>query len=145
MTSSQDAALTTLLSEAKTIALVGHSPKPQRPSYQIAQYLRSVGYQVYPSHPAVKEIDGHQVHASLADLPGPVDIVNVFRRAEALPGIVQEVLDLQVAKGAASQAPAIWAQLGVIHPEAEAIASAAQLHLVMDRCIKIDHQRLIDH
>ncbi len=135
MTTSSDAVLKTILREAKTIALVGHSPKPQRPSYQIAQYLRSVGYQVYPIHPAVKEIEGHQVYASLADLPGPVDIVNVFRRAEFLPGITEEAI--------AIQAPTLWAQLDVIHPEAEALASAAQLNLVMDRCIKIEHQRLI--
>jgi len=82
MSQLSDAALKTLLTASKTIALVGHSPKPQRPSYQIAQYLRAAGYQVYPIHPAVKEIDGHQVYASLAELPGPVDIVNVFRRSE---------------------------------------------------------------
>ncbi len=130
-----DDALTTILGEAKAIALVGHSPKPQRPSYQIAQYLRSVGYLVYPIHPAVKEIDGHQVYASLGDLPGPVDIVNVFRRAEFLPGITAEAI--------AIQAPTLWAQLEVTHPEAETLASAAQLNLVMDRCIKIEHQRLM--
>lgn len=143
MTLSTDAALKTILSEAKTIALVGHSPKPQRPSYQIAQYLRSVGYQVYSIHPAVKEIDGHRVYVSLVELPGPVDIINVFRRAEALPGIVREVLDLQAAEGTKAKASAIWAQLGVIHAEAETIAATAQLKLVMDRCIKIDHQRLL--
>lgn len=138
-----DDALTTILREAKAIALTIHSPNPDRPSYQIAQYLRTLGYQVYPIHPAVKEIDGHRCYASLAEVPGPVDIVNVFRRAEALPGIVQEVLDLQASYGAGVKAPTLWAQLGVTHPEAETIASAAQLNLVMDRCIKIEHQRLI--
>ncbi len=144
MTLATDAALKVILSQAKAIALVGHSPKPQRPSYQIAQYLRSVGYQVYPIHPAVKAIDGHRVYASLADLPGPVDIVNVFRRAEFLPGIVEEVIAKQASFGIAIQAPVVWAQLGVSHPEAAAIAATAQLHLVMDRCIRSEHQRLID-
>lgn len=130
-----DAVMKTILSEATTIALVGHSPKPQRPSYQIAQYLRSVGYQVYPIHPAVKNIGGHRVYGSLAELPGPVDIVNVFRRAEFLPGIAEEAI--------AIQAPTLWAQLGVTHPSVAAIAAAAQLNLVMDRCIQIEHQRLL--
>lgn len=135
MSSLNDAKLHRILDQAQTIALVGHSPKPQRPSYQIAQYLRAVGYQVYPIHPAAKEIDGHRVYASLDDLPGPVDIVNVFRRAEFLPEIVEAAI--------AIQAPMVWAQVGVTHPAAAAMAAAAQLNLMMDRCIKIEHQRLL--
>lgn len=135
MSSLNEATLHRILDQAQTIALVGHSPKPQRPSYQIAQYLRAVGYQVYPIHPAAKEIDGHRVYASLEDLPGPVDIVNVFRRAEFLPEIVEAAI--------AIQAPMVWAQVGVTHPAVAAIAAAAQLNLMMDRCIKIEHQRLL--
>lgn len=130
-----DDTLSRILRETRAIALVGHSPKPQRPSYQIAQFLRSVGYQVYPIHPAVKEIDGHTCYASLAELPVSVDLVNVFRRAEFLPGIVQEAIDIS--------APTVWAQLDVSHPEAETLATAANLNLVMDRCIKIDYLRLL--
>lgn len=130
-----DDALSRILRGTKAIALVGHSPKPQRPSYQIAQFLRRVGYQVYPIHPAVKEIDGQPCYASLAELPAPVDLVNVFRRAEFLPGIVQEAIEIK--------APTVWAQLDVIHPEAETLATAAKLNLVMDRCIKIEYLRLL--
>lgn len=140
-----DNVLKSILTEAKTIALTIHSPKPERPSYQIAQYLRNVGYQIYPIHPAVGEIDGQAVYASLADLPGPVDIVNVFRRAEALPGVVQEVIDWRASLGAGpGQAPVIWAQLGVVNGEADALATEAGLVLVSDRCIKIEHQRRLD-
>jgi uncharacterized protein len=130
-----DDALITILREAKAIALTIHSPKPDRPSYQIAQFLRRIGYRVYPIHPALAEIDGHRVYPSLADLPGPVDIVNVFRRSEFLPSIVEEAI--------AIQAPTVWAQLGVSHPGAEAIAQAAQINLVMDRCIKLEYLRLM--
>jgi uncharacterized protein len=138
-----DDALITILREARAIALTIHSPKPDRPSYQIAQFLRSIGYRVYPIHPALAEIDGHRVYPSLADLPGPVDIVNVFRRSEFLPSIVEEAI--------AIPAPTVWAQLGVVYPEAEAIAqpasfgiaTAAGINLIMDRCIKLEYLRLM--
>lgn len=145
MTLAPNDRLKSILDGAKTIALTIHSPKPERPSYQIAQYLRSVGYQVYPIHPAVEAIDGQPVYASLADLPGPVDIVNVFRRAEALPGVVQAVIDGRASLSSAlGQAPVIWAQLGVVHGEADALATEAGLVLVSDRCIMVEHQRLLD-
>ncbi|MGB7413728.1 MAG: CoA-binding protein, partial [Thermosynechococcaceae cyanobacterium] len=78
----KDQALRYLLTYAKVIAVVGHSEKSHRDSYQVAQYLREVGYEVYPINPRVDEIDGHLSYASLQDVPAPVDIVNVFRRAE---------------------------------------------------------------
>jgi len=132
--SNQDAALRDILQRARVIAVVGHSDKPQRTSYQIARYLRDAGYRVIPVNPTVNRIEGEISYPSLAQIPEKVDIVNVFRRAEHLP----EVLNQAVAVGAS----AVWGQLGVIHPEAGDIIAAHDLLLVMDRCIKVEHARL---
>ncbi len=131
----QDAAIQSLLQQAKVIAVVGHSDKPSRISYQIGEFLRSQGYTVYPVNPSVAEIAGQPSYPSLADVPEPVDIVNVFRRSDYLPEVVTEAI--------AIQAKAIWAQLGVKHPQAIQLADTANLDFVMNRCIKIEHQRLI--
>lgn len=130
-----DATLRDLLAGARVIAVVGHSANPARPSYQIAAYLRQQGYTVYPVNPTVPSIDGHQSYPSLADLPEPVDIVDVFRRAEHLPALVQEAT--------AIGARAVWGQVGVAHPRAAQIAEEAGIALVMDRCIKVEHRRLL--
>ncbi len=130
-----DATLRNLLAGARVIAIVGHSANPARPSYQIAAYLRQQGYTVYPVNPTVPSIDDHQSYPSLADLPEPVDIVDVFRRAEHLPGVVEEAIE--------AGAKAVWGQLGVTHPRAAQIAEEAGIDLVMDRCIKIEHRRLL--
>lgn len=134
-----DAALRSHLARAKTIAVVGHSDKPQRPSYQIAQYLRQVGYRVYPVNPAIATIDGEPSYPSLAsvtavNVPGPIDIVTVFRRSEAVPEIVNDAI--------AVGAKLIWLQQGIVHIEAAAKAESAGIPTVMDRCIKIEYQRL---
>lgn len=131
----EDAALRRLLAEAQVIAVVGHSDDPSRTSYQIAAYLRRAGYTVYPVNPTVQTIDGQPCYPSLADVPGPVDIVDVFRRSEFLPGVTQEAI--------ASGAKAVWGQLGVSHPDAAQLAEEAGLPLVMNRCIKVDHMRLL--
>ncbi len=123
-----------LLTEAQVIAVVGHSDNPERTSYRIAHYLREAGYTVYPVNPAVDTIDGERSYASLAEVPEPIDIVDVFRRAEHLPGIVQEAI--------AVGAKAVWGQLGVAHPDALRLADEAGLALVMDRCIKTEHLRV---
>lgn len=129
-----DTALRDLLKSTRVIAVVGHSDKPHRTSYQIAQYLRRVGYTVYPVNPQVSSIDGQQSYAALADIPEPIDIVNVFRQAEFLPGVVDEAI--------AAGAKAVWGQLGVDHHEAVEKADAAGIELVMDLCIKVEHGRL---
>ncbi len=126
--------LRSLLTEAQVIAVVGHSDNPERTSYRIAHYLREAGYTVYPVNPAVDTIDGEPSYPSLAEVPEPIDIVNVFRRAEHLPGIVQEAI--------AVGAKAVWGQLDVTHPEALRLADEAGLALVMDRCIKTEHLRV---
>jgi uncharacterized protein len=129
-----DAALRDVLLQAKTIAVVGHSDRPNRPSYQIAQFLRQAGYVVYPVNPAVTSIDGQPCYASLADVPVPIDIVNVFRRSEQLPGVAEEAI--------AIHAGTFWAQLGLSHPDAAKRAIEAGLNVVMDACIKIEYLRL---
>jgi len=122
-----------LLADAQTVAVVGHSDKPNRTSYQIAAYLRRAGYTVYPVNPTVTTIDGERSYAGLADLPVTPDIVNVFRRAEHLAGVVQDAK--------AINAPLVWGQLGVMSDAAA--AAAHDIALVMDRCIKVEHLRLL--
>lgn len=123
-----------LLINAKVIAVVGHSDKPNRTSYQIAQFLRNVGYIVYPVNPQVKEIDSQPSYPSLKEIPEPVDIVNIFRRSEYLSEIVNEAIDIN--------AKTIWAQLGVFDEVAAQKALNAGLNVVMDACIKVEYLRL---
>lgn len=133
-----DAAMSDVLRQARTIAVVGHSDNPGRTSYQIAQFLRQVGYTVFPVNPLLTQIDGEVCYASLADVPQPIDIVNVFRRSEFLPGVVAEAITVK--------ARAVWAQLGVEDAAAMQQALDAGLSMAMDRCIKVEYWRLgIDH
>lgn len=134
MTTYPEAWLHDLLAAARTIAVVGHSDKPYRDSYLIARYLRAAGYVVYPVNPNLHTINGEQVYSDLRQVPDRIDIVNVFRRAEHLPAVVEEAI--------AVGARAVWGQFGVMHAEAEARAQAAGLAVVVDRCIKVEHQRL---
>ena len=124
-----------LLESAKVIAVVGYSNDPTRTSYQIGKFLKQVGYTVYPVNPTVSEIDGEKVYATLADVPEPIDIVDVFRRSEYLAGVVDEAI--------AAQAKAVWAQLGVFDNDAAAKAEAAGLTMVMDTCIKVSYNQLM--
>ncbi len=133
--SHNDTALRDLLTSAHVIAVVGHSDRHSRTSYQIAAYLRRMGYKVYPVNPKISSVDGEPSYASLADVPEPIDIVNVFRRSEHLANVVEQAL--------AVHAKAVWAQLGVESHSAEIIAEAAHLPMVMDTCIKVAHQRLL--
>jgi hypothetical protein len=128
-----DNAMRDMLTNAKVIAVVGHSDKPERTSYQIAQFLRGVGYTVYPVNPMVSEIDGQPSYPSLKDVPEPVDIVNVFRRSEYLPEIVDEAI--------AVNAKAVWAQLGVSDEPSAQKALDAGLNVVMNACIKVEYLR----
>lgn len=125
-----------ILQAATSVAIVGFSPNVARASYFVATYLRQdTDYRLYFVNPvaAGQEVLGHTVHASLADLPEVPDIVDVFRKASDLPGIVDEV----VAVGA----PVLWVQLGIINDAAAADARARGLTTVTDRCIKIEHAR----
>ncbi|NET08852.1 MAG: CoA-binding protein [Symploca sp. SIO2B6] len=130
-----------ILAQANAIAVVGHSHKPSRPSYQIAHFLRSVGYRVYPVNPVIKQIDGQPCYASLAEVPEPVDIVNVFRRSEYLPAIVADMVCLRHTKGL-EQHQTLWTQLGICNTEAAQSAKEAGLTVFMDICIKLEYLRL---
>ena len=116
-----------MLQRVKTIAVVGLSPKPERPSFSVARAMQGFGYHIVPVRPAVNEVLGEKAYARLADIPFPVDLVNVFRESAAIPGVVEECL--------AIGAPAIWIQEGIVHKEAAAKARDAGLAVVMDRCI----------
>jgi predicted CoA-binding protein len=127
-----------ILNTVKTIAMVGISPKDNRPSYFAFKYLLERGYRMIPVNPgqAGKEILGQKVYARLADVPEPIDMVDVFRAAQHVPAVVMEALALAPRPGV------IWMQLGVRHDEAAATAEAAGVKVVMNRCPKIEYGRL---
>lgn len=127
--------LAELLRGARRIAVVGLSPKPHRDSHRIARYLLEHGYEVVPVYPREDEILGQKVYRRVQDIPGGVDLVDVFRRSEELPGVVEEAL--------AAKAPALWFQLDCINEDAAARATAAGATVVMDRCIMVDHRALL--
>lgn len=125
-----------LLERARTIAMVGCSPKPDRDSYQVAAYLQAAGYRVIPVNPVADEILGERAYPDLASIPPEIeiDIVDVFRRPEHIPAVVGAVLE----RGAG----ALWLQLGCAEPESEQRAADAGLDVVSDRCIKVEHRRI---
>ena len=133
-----DIFLRDLLTRTKVIALVGVSANPVRASYFVARYLGLRGFQVVPVNPAYagQELFGQTVRGSLAEISEPVDMVDIFRRPEAVPEIVDDAIRLLPVLRT------IWMQVGVSHPEATKIAEAAGLDVVQDRCPKIEHQRL---
>ncbi|HEY5636410.1 MAG TPA: CoA-binding protein [Burkholderiales bacterium] len=130
-----DDELRALLRGAKRIAVVGLSPKPDRPSHRIARRLIDWGYEVVPVRPALAEVLGRKAYARLADVPGTVDLVDVFRA----PGEIGPIVDDCIARGL----PALWLQEGVVNALEAARARAAGITVVMDRCISVDHRRLL--
>ncbi|MCZ8545196.1 CoA-binding protein [Mesorhizobium qingshengii] len=127
-----------ILNSVKTIAMVGASANDVRPSYFVLKYLLAKGFSVFPINPgqAGKEILGQMTYARLADIPQPIDMVDIFRAATAVPGVVDEVLRLDPLP------KVIWMQLGVRHDEAAARAEAAGIKVVMNRCPKIEYGKL---
>jgi predicted CoA-binding protein len=124
-----------ILSSFRRIAVVGLSDDPRRPSYGVARYLRRVGYEIIPVNPNLTAWEDLPCYASLRDIPGPIEVVDIFRRSE----LVDQVVDDAIAVGA----HAVWMQDGVINERAAARARAAGLLVVMDRCTLRDHQSLI--
>lgn len=124
-----------LLKKSKNIAVVGLSDSPLRPSYGVSAYMQSHGYHIIPVNPAIKGALGEKAVPTLADVQGTIDIVDVFRRSEFVPEIVDEAIRLKV--------PAIWLQEGVIHEEAAEKARKAGIFVVMDLCILKEHRRRI--
>jgi predicted CoA-binding protein len=127
-------AIRDLLQTSRVIALVGHSDRKDRDSYQIAQFLRRVGYTVYPVNPLIDSVDGHTSYARLQDIPESVDIVDVFRGRRHIPGIVEDAI--------AIGARAVWTQLGLEHEAAADLAIANGVDIIMNRCTKVEYMRL---
>ncbi len=121
-----------LLKRAKTIAVVGLSSSPLRPSYGVAAYLQQHGYRIIPVNPKIKGALGEKSYATLLDVPEKIDIVDVFRRPEFVPEVVDRVIELKV--------PVIWMQEDVVHEEAAEKARRAGIFVVMDRCILKEHR-----
>jgi predicted CoA-binding protein len=130
-----DADMIEMLREGKTIAVVGLSSKRLRPSHGVSAYMQEHGYRIIPVNPAETEVLGEKAYATLAEVPFPVDIVNVFRQPEFVPEIVDEALRLGVKY--------LWLQEDVVHEAAAAKARAAGVKVVMDRCILKEHRRLM--
>jgi hypothetical protein len=130
-----DSAIRELLQSSKSIAVVGLSGNPLRASFVVSQYMQSRGYKIFPVNPNEVEVLGERAFPSLDAFPGAVDIVNIFRRSEFVPDIV----DAAIAKGARG----VWMQRGVIHREAAAKAESFGLLVIMDRCIGMEYRRLV--
>ena len=133
----KDEEIKTILSTHKTVAVVGISPKPDRPSYIVATYLQSKGYRIIPVRPDGEVILGERVYRDLKEIPKEIDIdiVDVFRKSEDVLPVVEEAIE----RGAKM----VWMQEGVVNQDAAAKAEKAGLKVVMDRCIKKEHQRLL--
>lgn len=130
-----DAEITETLKSAKTIAVVGLSSNPMRPSFGVSRFLQRQGFRIIPVNPQETEVLGERCYASLSEISEPVDIVNIFRR----PARVPEVVDEAIQKGTRC----VWMQEGVVSPEGAAKAEAAGIAVVMDRCILKELARLL--
>ena len=130
-----DAEVRDLLQRYRRVAVVGLSDKPDRPSHGVAAYLQRAGYDITPVNPTVDEVLGVKAVDSLAEVSQPVEIVDVFRRAEDVPPVVDEAI--------AAGAKVVWLQLGIVNEEAAAKAREAGLAVIQDRCLKVEHARLM--
>ncbi len=137
MDTPSDTRVAMLLRRARRIAVVGLSSNPERPSYNVARYLMEYGYEIVPVNPNEVEVLGVPAYAHLAEVPGPIDIVNVFRRSRYVPEVARAAI--------AAGAPSLWTQLGVEHEHAALEASRAGVLVVMNRCILVEHARLVIH
>ncbi|MEN8232128.1 MAG: CoA-binding protein [Thermodesulfobacteriota bacterium] len=135
LTNEQAATIRKVLRDSKNIAVVGLSPKPHRPSHQVASYLMEVGYTIIPVNPGQDAILGRACYPNLRAIPTPVDMVDIFRRPEAVLPIVEDAISIG--------AQFIWMQEGIINKEAAAKAETAGLTVIMNRCTKIDHMNLL--
>lgn len=129
-----DASLRALFERIRTIAVVGLSPQPARPSYRVAQAMQRYGFRIVPVRPLVDSVLGEKAYASLAEIPFQVDLVDVFRAAEHLPAIVEQCLALHL--------PSIWIQEGIVHDDAAHRAQTGGMTVVMDRCLLKEYVRL---
>jgi predicted CoA-binding protein len=130
-----DQELRNILRDAKKIAVVGISNKPDRPSYQVAKYMKEAGYEIIPINPTIDEVFGIKSVKTLSELEDDVDIINVFRRSEETVPVAEAAVK--------TKAKVLWLQLGIFNEEAAKIAMSNGMKVVMDHCIKIDHARLM--
>lgn len=130
-----DQEIANILKTCKRIAVVGLSNKPDRASFQVAKYMQEAGYEIIPVNPVVDEVLGMKAVKSLSDLDGEVDIINVFRRSEETVPIAEAA--------ARTNAKVFWLQLGIMNEEAGEIAAKAGMKVIMDKCIKVEHHRLL--
>jgi predicted CoA-binding protein len=130
-----DTVLKEILQSAKTIAVVGLSSNPEKESYRIASYLKDQGYRVIPVNPTATEIMGEKVYADLVSIPEKIDVVDIFRKSEDVPPVVDDAIK--------AGAGVIWMQEGIINEEAAQKAREAGLQVVMDACMRASHRRLI--
>ena len=130
-----DQEMTNLLRGSKVIAVVGLSDDVTKPSYEVASYLQSQGYELVPVNPNIDMVIGRKSHKSLLEVEGPIDIVNVFRRSHEVAGVVDQAIQIG--------AKAVWTQLDIVDAEAGKKAQDAGLGVVMDRCLKVEHFRLL--
>ena len=130
--SPQSDPITDLLQRSKTIAVVGLSCNPLRPSHGVSAYMQSHGYRIIPVNPNIEECLGQKAYRSLLDVPEQIDIVNIFRRSEFVEEVVEQAIQLKV--------PAVWMQEEIIHEKAAAKARRAGIFVVMDRCILKEHR-----
>jgi predicted CoA-binding protein len=131
-----DSQITELLKSSKTIAVVGLSSNPVRPSFGVSRFLQRQGFRIIPVNPQETEVLGERAYASIKDVPGSVDIVNIFRRPARVPEVVDQVIER-------GDIRCVWMQEGVISPEGASKAEAAQIPVVMDRCILKELARLM--
>ena len=131
MPTSEADRITKLLESAKTIAVVGLTDTPTRPSYDVSHYMQSRGYRIIPVNPNITEWEGEKAYPSLLEVPEKIDIVNVFRRPDAVPEVVEQSIRIK--------APVVWMQEGVVHRKAAEKARRAGIFVVMDKCILKEH------
>ena len=124
-----------ILEKSKVIAVVGLSPKPERDSHEVAKYLQDQGYRIVPVNPRADTILGEKSYPDLASIPEKVDVVDIFRRSDDVPPVVDQAIDIG--------AKAVWMQLGIVNEGAAAKAREAGLGVVMDRCMLVEHRNLV--
>ena len=124
-----------IFEKSTVIAVVGLSPKPERDSHEVAKYLQDQGYRIVPVNPRADTILGEKSYPDLASIPEKVDVVDIFRRSDDVPPVVDQAIDIG--------AKAVWMQLGIVNEDAAAKAREAGLGVVMDRCMLVEHRNLV--
>ena len=130
----QNQTILDLLKNSKTIAVVGFSSKPDKPGYYVPAYLQGAGYRIIPVNPFIDKGLGEKAYPDLKSIPDSIDVVQIFRKPEDIPPIVEESIEIG--------ANGVWMQLGIINEEAAATARSAGLKVVMDACMKVEHEKI---